>query len=63
MRSNTKDLCNIYSAECLQAVEDTNDRTRKAMMFEMAMAWLRLADHAEDIGNILTDMVVVRSDH
>lgn len=63
MRSNTRDLCTSYSAECLKAAEDTRSRTRKEILFEMAMAWLKLADHADEIRHILTAPVADRSRH
>jgi hypothetical protein len=63
MRRTAHDLCRGYSAECLLAAEQAKDRNRKALMFEMAMAWLKLADHADEIAHILADRVVDRSAH
>jgi hypothetical protein len=35
------------AAECLRLANDSGDSTRGAILLDMALAWLRLADQAE----------------
>jgi hypothetical protein len=38
------------AADCLRVAQETNDPTSKALLLEMAQAWLNLAERAR-VGN------------
>jgi hypothetical protein len=44
-----------HAAECLLLAQQTTDPQNRAVLIEMAQAWLRLADQAEK--NTRTDLV------
>jgi hypothetical protein len=42
-----------YAAECLAIAEVSTNAERKTILVEMAIAWLKLAEDAEEVGKIL----------
>jgi hypothetical protein len=48
-----KDIYRGYAAECLALAETVENHDRKIVLVDMAMAWLKLAEHAETVGELL----------
>jgi hypothetical protein len=48
---NPEDYRN-YAARCIEMANDAADIQTQSSLFEMAKAWLQLAEHKEHIGRI-----------
>lgn len=44
---NKPDCYRQYALECLRLANDTNEPSTKAVLIDMAQAWIKLADRAQ----------------
>ena len=52
---NKPDYYRQYALECLRLANDTNEPSTKAVLIDMAQAWIKLAEQAQRNRQLATD--------